>query len=104
MGRDLVNAGVNQDVHGMRKEGPFLNMVVGNEVEGAALRENGGFIVGGTVFESEECVRSDLAGAEDLNGVSCGKQLAICRAHFQKAVNGSLQMAGRYRLCHRGGR
>jgi hypothetical protein len=45
-------------------------MVVGDEVKGATLREDRGFIVGGTVFESEERMRSDLAAAEDLNAVS----------------------------------
>ena len=45
-------------------------MVVGDEVEGAVLREDCGFIVNGAIFEIEEDVRCDLVAMDDLNDVS----------------------------------
>jgi len=53
-GRDSAAARVDEDIHGMRKERPLLNMVVGDELEDAVLRENRGFIVDRAIFEGEE--------------------------------------------------
>jgi hypothetical protein len=57
-------------------------MVVSDESESAALRENGRFIVDGAVFESEDRPRSDLVSMDDLNTVSRGKHVAICVTQF----------------------
>ena len=45
-------------------------MAVGDEVEGAVLRVDSGFIVNGAIFEIEEGVRSDPVAMDDLNDVS----------------------------------
>ena len=59
----------------MRKGRPFLNMVVGDEVEGAVLREDCGFIVNGAIFEIEEGVRSEAVRwlSSQLDRVLCGR-------------------------------
>jgi hypothetical protein len=47
----------------MGKERPFLDVVVADEPKVAVLCEHGGFIVNGTVFETEEYARCDSAAA-----------------------------------------
>jgi len=41
---DLAGAAVDEDFDRLRERGPFLNMVVGDELEVGALREDGGFM------------------------------------------------------------
>ncbi len=68
--RDLIFAGVDREIHGMREEGAFLDMSIGDKAEGAALREDGGFVVDGAIFKAEEDARGNLIAAGDLNDVS----------------------------------
>jgi len=70
-------------------------MVVSDELEYAALRENGRLIVEGAVFESEDRPRGDLVSMDDLSTVSRGKRVAICVAQFEITVDGSLDVADR---------
>jgi hypothetical protein len=44
--------------------------VIADELEGVALREYGGFIVNGSVFEMEEGFRGDAVAVDDLDDVS----------------------------------
>ncbi|MEI9969516.1 MAG: hypothetical protein WDM87_13175 [Terracidiphilus sp.] len=52
-GRDLAGASVDEDLSGMRKERPLLNVVIGDELEGVVLRVDRGFIVDRAIFEGE---------------------------------------------------
>jgi hypothetical protein len=67
---DLAAAGVDQDIHWIGKRWPLLNAVIADELEGVALREYGGFIVNGSVFEMEEGFRGDAVAVDDLDDVS----------------------------------
>src|SRR6202042_1854970 len=68
-GRDLAGACVDEDLSGMRKERPLLNMVVGDELEGPVLRVDRGFIVDGAIFEGEERFCGDLIAADHLSTI-----------------------------------
>ena len=57
---DLAGTSVDEDLSGMRKERPLLNMVVGDELEGVVLSVDGGFIVNRAIFEGEDCFCGDL--------------------------------------------
>src|ERR1035438_9515325 len=96
MDSDLTAAGVDREIHRMRKEGAFLNMVVGDQAKVAALGENGGFVVDGTIFEGKNRPRSDLVAADNLQTISRGQHAPIFGTHIEKAMNGSLYMTNRY--------
>jgi len=91
-GEDLAGASVDEDLSGMRKERPLLNMVIGDELEGVVLGVDGGFIVNRAIFEGEECFCRNLIAVNDLGAISISNDLAVWRNQFEKAVIGSLDL------------
>jgi hypothetical protein len=79
----------------MREGWSPLNMVVGDEPETPALREQCRFVVDRSVFEMEKRPRRNLISMGHLHNVPGGKRLAVFGPQLKKAVNGSLDMADR---------
>ena len=73
-------------------------MAIGDQLEGAMLRKDCGFVVDGTIFEPEERFRRDPVAMDDLSDVSGSDDEAVFRTQFEKAVKGPLRMADRYRI------
>jgi hypothetical protein len=76
----------------MWKGWTLLNVVVRDELEDAALRKDGRFIVNGSIGEVEGQLRRNVAAARHLNQVPISDNLAIVRAQFEKAVQSSHDM------------
>ena len=70
MHRDFSGLGVNQHIRRMRKGRSFLDVVVADQLEGAALREACRLIVNRAVFEMKDRSRCDAAASHDLEAVS----------------------------------
>ena len=66
--RDLATATIDEEINWLRERRAFLDVVIGNELEVAALRKDRGFIVKRAVFEIKGQPRSNLAPMGDLNG------------------------------------
>ena len=96
---DFAGAAIDEEVDWLRERGAFLNVVIGDELEDAALREDSSFIVDGAVFEMEGQLRSNLAAMGDLHEISGRDDLAIFRTQLEKAMNGSPRIANGHGVC-----
>jgi hypothetical protein len=76
-------------------------MVVGDELEVTALREDRSFIIDRAVFETEEQAGGNPIAADHLEEVTHGKHAALCRTQGKKAVDGPLHVAHGYGLRRR---
>jgi hypothetical protein len=70
----------------MGKEGPFLDVVVADELEVAALGKNGSFLVDGAVFKTEKQMRGNLIAADNLDEISNTEDLAFFASQREIAV------------------
>jgi hypothetical protein len=78
-------------------------MAIGYELEVTSLRKDCGFVVDGAVFETEEQAGGDPIATDDLEEVAHCKHATLFRTQCEKAVDSSLNMPNRYRLCWRSG-
>jgi hypothetical protein len=76
-------------------------VVVGDELEVTALREDCGFIIDRAILEMEEQSGSNPIAVDHLEEVTYGKHPALFRPQREKAVDGSLQVPHGYGLCWR---
>jgi len=77
---------------------PPLNVVIGDKLEDAVLREDGRFIVERTVFEVECEAGGDTIAADDLDEVAVGKDLPLLCCQREKTVERPFGVANPYRL------
>ena len=89
-GGDLA-VGFDEEVDGVFEEGAFLDVVVGDETEGAGLGVGGGFVVEGAVFEVENDLKRDALAVGDLDEVAVAEDLAAGGADDEEAVLGALR-------------
>lgn len=89
---DLAGAGVDEHVRGMGKGWTFLDMMVGEEMEGVVLGVDGGLVVDGAIFVFEDGPGGDMVAVHDLGAVAVGDDVAAVGAQFEEAMEGSLDV------------
>jgi hypothetical protein len=97
----LAAGNVDREIHRLREGRTFLDVVVGNELEVTALREDRGFIIDRAILETEEQAGCNPIAADRLEEVTHCKQVALFRAQGEKAVDRSLDVADEYGLRRR---
>jgi hypothetical protein len=73
-------------------------MMVADELEVTALREDCSFIIDRAILETEDQAGRNPIAAHHLEEVTHRNHAALFRAHREKAVNGPLDVPYGYRL------
>ena len=74
------------------EERAFLDVVIGNQLEGVVLCEYGSFLINGAISEMEEQVGSDTIRIDNLDQIAHGDHLSLLIAQNEKAVQSSLKV------------
>jgi hypothetical protein len=112
--RDPAAPNVDREIHRLREGRPFLDVVVGDELEVTALRKDCSFIINRAILETEEQARGNPIAPNHLDQIAyrehatsfCTKReeavdapfqvphgyglsrRTTCKAHMSKAING----------------
>jgi hypothetical protein len=76
----------------MWKGWTFLDMMVGEEMEGVVLGVDGGLVVDGAIFVFEDGPGGDMVTVHDLGAVAVGDDVATVGTQFEEAMEGSLDV------------
>jgi hypothetical protein len=95
---DLAVGNIDRGIHRLREGRPFLYVVVGDELEVTALREDRGFIIDRAILETEEQAGGNPIAVDHLEEVADCKYLTLFRTQCEKAVDGPLDVAHGYGL------
>jgi hypothetical protein len=90
---NLTPENIYRKIHRLREGRTFLYMVIGDELEMPALREDRRFVIDRTIFETEEQPRSDPVPTDDLVEVAYGQYAAFFCPQRKKAMFRSFHMA-----------
>ncbi len=99
---DRPGVSIDKDVYGLGKGRPVLDMVVADQAEYSALREDRSVVVERAIAEPKGHARGDAVVMDSLRSVPSGNGCPIGRFEDKEAVRGALGMADWNRLSAQG--
>jgi hypothetical protein len=92
---NLTLAYIDRKIHRLWEGRTLLYMVIGDELEVPALREDGRFVIDRAIFEPEDQTRSDPVPTDDLEEIAHRYYAVFFRPQREKSMYRSLHVAHR---------